>query len=1745
MRRKTQNLFLQSIFTLALIIPTFFTAQSAEKNADPQTLFADIEMAVSPEGGGTTHPGAGITTWIIGIPLSITASPSEGYKFSSWAVDGVVKVWDTSLNETTAYTYGNGKITAIFEKTAPQANLTMAISPADSGSTDPEVGTYSVPIGQATSITAMAADGYYFVSWTIVGNATVEDEESEETTTTLTGDATVTANFAAIPVSVTLTMDVSPVASGSTVPIAGDHAVNTGDPIAITATPASGYLFHFWNVEKGAAVIGDPSSPETTVILSGDATVTAHFIMVVTPATLAMAVSPDASGTTDPVAGDHLEPIGIPIPITATPAADYYFVSWTVSGMAKIENPFDPTTTATLLDNAAVTANFAKVVINATLTMASTSGGNIDPLAGDHAVPIGVPISITATADTDYFFSGWSVRGQAVVKDTKLAETTVVLKGDATVTANFESVVKTATLTMNAKPKGYGYTSPGKGKHTVPIGEWIEIQAVPAEEYFFSGWKVSGNADIEDISAIKTKINLIGNATVTANFAKVVTTATLTMAVAAADSGSTNPGVGEHTVAVGESTQIEAVPATDYFFSGWTSAGSAEIKDPFSEKTSVVLSGNATVTANFEKVVRTVTLVMEISPKGSGTTNPGEGEHTVAVGDRVEIEAITGDGYFFSRWSSVGEVDIKDVFSEKTTATLSSNAIVEAQFSKVVTTATLTMTASPEDSGSTDPGLGEHTVTVGDTIDIEAVPGDGYYFLKWSGTEAATIENHLCQKTTATLSADATITANFAKVVKIATLTMVVSPSDSGSTNPGTGDHAVAVGDTIEIQAIPADNYFFSGWTSAGAADIEDPSSDKTSVVLSGNAAVTANFKQIVETATLTMAASPEDTGTTDPGTGPHMVAVGDSIEIQAFPADGYFFDKWSIIGGADIDDLTADKTKAILSSDAVITANFAKVVTTATLTMEVSPDLSGTTNPTIGTHTVAAGDSIEIQAFPADGYFFYRWNSTGGAQIRDTSSEKSAVILSGDATVTAKFEKIVRTATLTMSTSPNDGGSTDPGIGEHTVAIGESTEIEALPADGYFFDKWTCSGDAEIDDPSSEKSSVVLTSEATVTANFAKIVTTATLTMAVSPEDSGTTNPNPGAHTVAVGEGIEIQAIPSDGYFFDEWTVSGKVEIEDTTLAATRVKLSGDGTVTANFTKIVNIATLTMAVSAEGGGSTNPGIGELLVPVGKAVEIEAIPDKDYFFVGWVTTGQGTVTEILDEKTTVVLSGDATVTANFASWIGTAELAMVITPEDSGTTNPSVGVHLLPVGKNCQIEAAFAEGYSFNNWSIMGKGSINKSSSTKTFVDLSGDAAITAHFVKTGSTCNLAMAVLPEGWGSTNPGVGTHAVAAGEGIDIEAEPADGYLFYCWLASYSVQIKNSYSPQTTVRLSADGMVTAIFINETSEVTLTMAVSPEDGGETSPIIGTHTAFSLSPVQIEAYPATGQFFACWVPSKNAVVMDPFSPSSSAILYGDATVTALFTYYPVDFVSTGSMLSYSISEVNPQFHDFTKRPSIWGVYTDPVSGKAGKKASVRNLTKINKKSYPTTISTEWKKKILLYKRFLYWQRGYSVSGKLILNPISNLFMDWMMIRSPQFGKDPLYIQDRITALACPSISGINGVYAAEGDKFKITGMFFGAKAPKIYVECKIVSSGGKETYRYFNCKLVKDETYIFKNASGKANSSCMKILVDDNPESALGLPVGGSVVTALYPKLGDAVPTGYLMLNNAPGISILAFPK
>ena len=76
-----------------------------------------------------------------------------------------------------------------------QATLTMVVSPASSGTTSPTVGSSFVNKGEAQNITATVATGYTFSGWTSYGNTTFNSASSASTTVTLSGDATVIANF--------------------------------------------------------------------------------------------------------------------------------------------------------------------------------------------------------------------------------------------------------------------------------------------------------------------------------------------------------------------------------------------------------------------------------------------------------------------------------------------------------------------------------------------------------------------------------------------------------------------------------------------------------------------------------------------------------------------------------------------------------------------------------------------------------------------------------------------------------------------------------------------------------------------------------------------------------------------------------------------------------------------------------------------------------------------------------------------------------------------------------------------------------------------------------------------------------------------------------------------------------------------------------------------------------------------------------------------------------------------------------------------------------------------------------------------------------------------------------------------------------------------------------------------------------------------------------------------------------------
>ncbi len=144
----------------------------------------------------------------------------------------------------------------------------MAVSPAAGGATTPAAGsTTNVDAGVAQNITASAGTDYHLVNWTAdpAGNAAFGNAASTSTTVTLTGSATITANFAIN----TYTLTVN---SGT-----GSGQYEEGAVVNIAANdPPAGQVFDQWTGDT--AYVADVTSANTTVTMpAANVTVTATY----------------------------------------------------------------------------------------------------------------------------------------------------------------------------------------------------------------------------------------------------------------------------------------------------------------------------------------------------------------------------------------------------------------------------------------------------------------------------------------------------------------------------------------------------------------------------------------------------------------------------------------------------------------------------------------------------------------------------------------------------------------------------------------------------------------------------------------------------------------------------------------------------------------------------------------------------------------------------------------------------------------------------------------------------------------------------------------------------------------------------------------------------------------------------------------------------------------------------------------------------------------------------------------------------------------------------------------------------------------------------------------------------------------------------------------------------------------------------------------------------------------------------
>ncbi len=696
------------------------------------------------------------------------------------------------------------------------------------------------------------------------------------------------------------------------------------------------------------------------------------------------------------------------------------------------------------------------------------------------------------------------------------------------------------------------------------------------------------------------------------------------------------PGEGNYTYNAGKVVNLEAVPNTGYHFVEWT-GDNGTITDTNSNTTTITMDGNYNITANFASTDYNLTIN---STTGGSVVEPGEGVFGYQSGETVNLEAAADQYYHFVRWTG-DNATITDPSSNSTTITMDASYNITAEFALDTYTLTIASTLGGE---VVQPGEGTYTYDATEVVDLEAVPDPGYHFVEWTG-DNGTIADTTANATTITMNGDYVITAEFAAT----DYNLTVSSTMGGNvTSPGEGTFGYQSGETVNLEAMADKHYHFVRW-SGGNTTVADPTSNSTTITMHDNYSITAEFAIDVYNLTINSTAGGS---VAVPGEGNFTYNATEVVDLEAVPDTGYHFVEWTG-DNATIANLTSNSTTITINGSYNITAHFA--LNSYTLTIS-STSGGSVTVPGEGDFPYSHGEVVDLEGVADTGYQFVEWTGDNGT-ISDTKSNTTTITMEGDYTITAEF--IATGFDLTIS-STQGGSVTAPGEGTYSYDVGQTVDLEAVADANYHFVRW--SGDnGTIADRTANMTTITMDGDYTITAEFA--IETFTLTVQ-STSGGEVTEPGEDSFEYEVGEEVTLTAEADQYYHFVQWT--GDTEtIADAQTAQTSITIEGDYTITAEF----EIDTYTLTVASTAGGTvTEPGEDSFEYDAGEVVDLEAVADADYTFVGW-TGDNGTVADTSSNVTTITIEEDTSITAKFSSV--EAGFIEIISPKEGALINES------------------------------------------------------------------------------------------------------------------------------------------------------------------------------------------------------------------------------------------------------------------------------------------------------------------------------------------------------------------------------------------------------------------------------------------------------------------------------------------
>ena len=311
-------------------------------------LMHDLTITVNPELAGSTVPAAGVSSYIVGAVVDVSATPASGYVFDHWS-------GACMGSEACSVTMdGDKNVTANFAINT----YTLDYAAGENGILTGETSQMVNYGGNGTTVEAVPNTGYHFEKWS--DKSTV----NPRTDLNVTANVNVTASFAVN----TYTLDYAAGENGILTGETSQMVNYGGNGTTVEAVPNTGYHFEKWSDESTV-------NPRTDLNVTANVNVTASFAVN----TYALTVTQPENGSITPDTGTYNH--GDVVVLNAVANLDYTFSLWT-GACAGQSNPCS----LTMDGPKSVSANF---ILNTAPVLT---------LIGDKSVKASNPLSFTATA---------------------------------------------------------------------------------------------------------------------------------------------------------------------------------------------------------------------------------------------------------------------------------------------------------------------------------------------------------------------------------------------------------------------------------------------------------------------------------------------------------------------------------------------------------------------------------------------------------------------------------------------------------------------------------------------------------------------------------------------------------------------------------------------------------------------------------------------------------------------------------------------------------------------------------------------------------------------------------------------------------------------------------------------------------------------------------------------------------------------------------------------------------------------------------------------------------------------------------------------------------------------------------------------------------------------------------------------------------------------------------------------------